>query len=58
MPKNQFQRPIPVIGRGKASHGGKPFPQHKTQPRQVRPDNAAVPALPTLDVLLGRTGRQ
>lgn len=58
MPKNQFQRPVPVIRKGKALHGGKPLTQHKAQPRQVRRDNATIPALPALNILLSPTGRQ
>jgi hypothetical protein len=58
MPKNQFQRPLPVNRNSKAPHSGKPLPQPKAQLRQVRTDNAAVPALPALNVLLGRAGRQ
>ncbi len=53
MPKNQFQRPLPVNGNTKALHGRKPLRQHKAQLRHLRQDNSAMPALPALNILLG-----
>jgi hypothetical protein len=58
MPKNQFQRPLPVNRNSKTPHSGKPLPQPKAQLQQVRPIRAALPALHGLGVLLSRTGRQ
>ncbi len=58
MPKNQFQRPLPVNTSHKVPRHGAPHPQRKAEARQVAVSQRDAPAaLPPLDALLGKAKR-
>jgi hypothetical protein len=55
MPKNQFQRPTPVVRDHKVPRHGAPVPGPKPGSKQALPAKPAPAAMPPLDVLLGKT---
>lgn len=57
MPKNQFQRPLPVKHDHKVPRHGAPVPVPKPMENRTKRATPDKPALPTLDDLLHRIGR-
>lgn len=56
MPKNQFQRPLPVRHTQNVPRHGAPIPQRKPEVRRSQPIREPAP-LPALDDLLKRGPR-
>lgn len=57
MPKNQFQRPLPVARAHNVPRHGAPLPVRKVEVRKVAPPQHEQVALPPLEALLGKSSR-
>jgi hypothetical protein len=57
MPKNQFQRPLPVNHDRKVPRHGAPLPQRQPEANKPLQPRQEQPALPPLEVLLARKPR-
>lgn len=57
MPKNQFQRPLPVQHNGNVPRHGKPLPQGKGETPRTGQPKPEKGDLPSLQALLAQTKR-
>lgn len=55
MPKNQFQRPAPVLRDHKVPRHGAPIPAPKMGARKIASTKPVPATLPPLGALLGKT---
>ncbi len=57
MPKNQFQRPLPVARTHNVPRHGAPLPVRKVEAKKVAQPRQDLLTLPQLEALLGKSPR-